>query len=82
MREAIRLKETGYKKGFPDLFIYEPRGDHHGLAIELKRDKGGRVSQSQKEWKERLEKRGYHATVAKGYEAAKAILLEYLNSPR
>ena len=78
MREAIRLKETGYKKGFPDLFIYEPRGDHHGLAIELKRDNGGRVSQSQKEWKERLEKRGYRATVAKGYEEAKSVLLDYL----
>jgi len=29
------------EKGFPDLFFYEPRGEHHGLAIELKREKGG-----------------------------------------
>jgi hypothetical protein len=28
------------EKGFPDLFFCEPRGEHHGLAIELKRDKG------------------------------------------
>ena len=81
MREAVRLKETGYKKGFPDVFIYEPRGGHHGLSIELKREKGGRVSASQKEWKERLEERGYLATVAKGYDAAKKILEEYLGKP-
>ena len=79
MREAIRLKETGYKKGFPDLFIYEPRGDHHGLAIELKKDSGGRVSPSQKEWQHALEMRGYKATVAKGFDEAVKVLELYLN---
>ena len=79
MREAIRLKETGYKKGFPDLFIYEPRGDHHGLAIELKKDSGGRVSPSQKEWQQALEMRGYKATVAKGYAEAVRVLEWYLD---
>ena len=78
MREAVRLKETGYKKGFPDVFVYEARQGHHGLAIELKRDKGGRVSPSQKEWKEALEARGFCATIAKGYEAAKKIVDDYL----
>ena len=34
---------------------YEPRGSFHGLAIELKKDKGGRVSQHQKEWLKSLE---------------------------
>ena len=79
MREAIRLKETGYKKGFPDLFIYEPRGDHHDLAIELKKDSGGRVSPSQKEWQQALEMRGYKATVAKGYAEAVRVLEWYLD---
>ena len=37
--EARRMKLTGYKKGFPDLFFYEPRQGFNGLAIELKRDK-------------------------------------------
>ena len=31
-----KAKATGMKKGVPDLFIYEPRGEYHGLAIELK----------------------------------------------
>ena len=63
MREAVRLKETGYKR-LRRLHLRTP-GGHHGLAIELKREKGGR-SASQKEWKERLEARGYRTTVAKG----------------
>lgn len=77
--EAKRLKATGYKRGFPDVFIYEPRGGHHGLSIEMKKDKGGRVSKHQKEWKERLSERGYKATVARGYDAAVEILEDYLN---
>ena len=78
MREAKRLKETGYKKGFPDVFVYEPRGGHHGLSIELKRPKGGRVSPDQKRWKEALEERGFLATIARGYDEAVAIVTEYL----
>ena len=27
MREAKRLKASGYKRGFPDVFVYEPRGE-------------------------------------------------------
>lgn len=78
MNEAKRLKAAGYKKGFPDVFVYEPRGAFHGLAIELKKEKGGRVSQSQKEWKQALEERGFHAAVAKGYDAAIDVLERYL----
>jgi len=78
MNEAKRLKAAGYKKGFPDVFVYEPRGAFHGLAIELKKEKGGRVSQYQKEWKRALEERGFHATIAKGLDNAIDVLLEYL----
>ena len=78
MREAKRLKETGCKKGFPDVFVYEPRGGHHGLSMELKRPKGGRVSPDQKRWREELEERGFLATIARGYDEAVAIVTEYL----
>jgi hypothetical protein len=79
MNEAKRLKAAGYKRGFPDVFVYEPRGAFHGLAIELKKDKGGRVSQHQKEWLKSLEMRGYKATVAKGFDEAVRVLELYLN---
>ena len=61
--------------------MYEPRGPFHGLAIELKKEKGGRVSQAQKDWLNALEMRGYKATVAKGYEEAVETLLAYLKQP-
>ena len=48
-------------------------------AIELKKDSGGRVSPSQKEWQHALEMRGYKATVAKGYDEAVNVLELYLN---
>ena len=46
-------------------------------AIELKKDSGGRVSPSQKEWQHALEMRGYKANVAKGYDEAVAVLVSY-----
>ena len=79
MNEAKRMKATGYKRGFPDVFVYEPRGAFHGLAIELKKDQGGRVSESQKEWLKSLEIRGYKAVVAKGYDEAVRVLERYLD---
>ena len=79
MNEAKRLKAAGYKRGFPDVFVYESRGRFHGLAIELKKDKGGRVSQHQKEWLKSLEMRGFKATVAKGFDEAVKLLELYLH---
>ena len=38
--QRVKNKACGYKSGFPDLFIYEPRKIdgvvYHGLALELK----------------------------------------------
>ncbi len=76
--EAKRIKASGYKRGFPDVFIYEPRGVHHGLSIEMKKEKGGVVSKYQKQWKEDLSERGFKSTIAKGYDNAVQILEDYL----
>jgi len=59
---AGKMKAMGYKKGFPDIFIYEPRGGYYGLAIELK-SKTGVVSDEQKEWQQALIVRGYMAII-------------------
>ena len=76
MTQAKKMKATGYKKGFPDLFIYEPRGSYHGLAIELKTQKG-RLSESQAIWITRLATRGYMARICKGFDEAKNSIDQY-----
>ena len=74
--EARRMKATGYKRGFPDLFFYEPRNGFNGLAIELKRPQGS-ATPYQKKWKQDLEGRGYQAVIAKGREACLEIIRDY-----
>ena len=44
---GAKLKRMGVKAGVPDLFLPVPRGGFHGLWIEMKRRKGGRVSEGQ-----------------------------------
>lgn len=78
MKQAMKMKATGYVSGFPDLFIYEPRGMYHGLAIEMKRIKGGAVSSEQKEWQQKLRDRNYKAEICKGAVSAMKIIQEYL----
>jgi hypothetical protein len=78
--QAIKMKRTGYVKGFPDLFIYEPRGEFHGLAIEMKKEKGGVASPEQKRWQEQLRNRGYCSYICKGNEEAIKVIDEYFQS--
>jgi hypothetical protein len=78
MVQAVKMKRTGYKKGFPDLFIYEPRGEYHGLALELK-VKGNYASQSQKDWQKNLLDRGYHAVICTGLEQTLNEIDNYLS---
>ena len=78
--QAIKMKRTGYVKGFPDLFIYEPNQDYHGLAIEMKKEKGGVASPEQKSWQEQLRNRGYASYICKGKDEAIKIIDEYFNS--
>ena len=77
MKQAVKMKRTGYVKGFPDIFIYEPKGQWHGLAIEMKTAKGV-LSQHQKEWQNELIKRGYIAVTCKSFDQAQIIIDEYL----
>lgn len=76
--EARHLKEQGVKPGVPDMFLPVPRGGYHGLFIELKRSKGGVVSEDQRAWLDRLRLQGYRAEVARGWDAAREIIEEYL----
>ena len=48
--EAGRLRAEGVKAGVPDLCLPVARGQYHGLYIELKRQRGGRISEEQVRW--------------------------------
>ena len=79
MLEAVNLKRQGVKRGVPDLCLPVPRHGRHGLYIELKRTKGSTTSKEQKDWIGYLNDAGYVAVVCKGFDEAKAAILEYLN---
>lgn len=78
LTEAVRFKRAGVKKGVPDLFLPVARGGFHGLFIELKRERGGRVSKEQKEWLSALEAEKYRAVVCNGAEEACNEIYNYL----
>ena len=54
------------------------RNGYHGLYIELKRQKGGTVSETQKSWITALAGQGYKAVVCKGAEEAIGTIKNYL----
>lgn len=85
IRTAIKMKKSGYKKGFPDMAILEPRGIYKAMFVELKSESGV-VSKEQKQWRDELNKRGYYSIIMPSglnYRQAQDYLeketLNYLN---
>lgn len=78
IRVAVKLKEEGVKAGVPDICLPLPRGGKHGLYIELKRRKYGKVSTDQLRWIEALMREGYVCAVCHGWEMARDVIEEYL----
>ena len=75
--QRIKQKLTGYKKGFPDLFLYEPKGSYCGLAIELKVGYN-KASKKQIEWCDQLNKKGYLALICNGWDKTIIEIDKYL----
>ena len=78
IKTAIALKAQGVKSGVPDMCLPVARGAYHGLYIELKRQKGGTVSETQKSWITALAEQGYKAVVCRGADEAIGTIKEYL----
>lgn len=76
--EAAKLKRLGVRAGVPDLCLPVARGKYHGLYIEMKRQEGGRLSEHQKQWIERLRRQGYAAIRCDGHQQAVNALLNYM----
>lgn len=75
---AVKLKAEGVTAGVPDLFLMIPKKAWHGLFIEMK-IKGGKVSDSQKEFMETANSLGYLSVVCFGFDDAKNAINAYLN---
>jgi hypothetical protein len=69
---AVKLKRQGTKRGVPDILIFDPPpcGGYVGCAIELKRKKGGTLSEEQKDWRDDLRMCGWFTAVCKGADEA------------
>jgi Holliday junction resolvase len=65
--QAVQLKREGVSKGIPDLILpgVDPRW--RCLAIEMKRQKGGRVEPEQEGWHKVLEACGWKVLVCYGF---------------
>lgn len=74
---AKRLNDEGVLPGVPDLFLAVPKGAKSGLFIEMKVT-GGRLSPAQNRLLGALSAQGYATAAPRGYEAAKAAIIDYL----
>lgn len=76
-RYGQRLKREGLKKGFPDVGIFTPRGNYHGLFIEFK-SKKGIVGKEQLAVMKSLVNEGYLCKVCKSLNEAIELTKKYL----
>jgi hypothetical protein len=78
-RYGARLKREGMKNGFPDLGIFSPCGEYHGMFIEFKNEKG-RLTPEQKDVISKLQSKGYNCVVCKSLDEAINQTSKYLKS--
>lgn len=78
-RRAIRMKQQGTSKGFPDYCVVTSNGL---IFIELKRIKGSKTSPEQLQWIKTLCNAGVPAFVAKGAEEAIRLIEQQGSAPQ
>jgi hypothetical protein len=76
---GAKLKRLGVKRGIPDLFLPVARHGFYGLFIEMKKKKGGRLSDDQKIQISILESDGYAVAVCAGTQHAIIAVCKYLD---
>jgi hypothetical protein len=75
---ARKMMNMGYRKGTPDVLIFEPRGSWHGFFIEFKTPKG-KTSESQFEFLESARARCYYTRICYSSTEAIQVLESYLS---
>lgn len=77
-KTAQYMKSEGMKAGVPDIVIPIPRGRFHGMFVEMKRRKGGKISVEQNAWLQGLYDLGYYAVICYGWDEARSEIENYL----
>jgi hypothetical protein len=77
---GAKMKKQGVKPGVPDVLIFDkpdrfssainPDFAISGIVIELKRQKGGKVRESQEKWLQKLNNRGWITNICHGADEA------------
>lgn len=67
---ARYLQKEGLKSGVPDVCICKAVEPFHGMYLEFKREKGGKLSDNQHHWLQQLCEEGYACGVVSGLDAA------------
>jgi hypothetical protein len=75
---GAHMKRMGVRAGVPDILLPVARAGYTGLAIELKRSIGGRVSPEQQKWLSRLEEQGWQTYVCYGADEAIRVISTYM----
>ena len=73
------MKAEGLTPGAPDLILMIPKGGYHAMFLEMKA-KGGKVSDSQKEFMAAASSMDYKTVVCYGFDEAKEAITNYLQS--
>lgn len=78
--EALKFKRMGVLPGFPDLFVFIPTKEYHGLFVELKRANYpiGNIPIEQFNFMNLLKDLGFSANICKGFDEAKKVIVDYL----
>lgn len=79
---GARLHAEGVRAGIPDLFLAVARGEWHGLWIEMKRRRGGFLSDPQRTALLALKLEGYSTAVCYGWDEAREAIVDYLGDER
>lgn len=77
---GARMKLLGVKPGVPDILlpVFSFDRKYIGLAIEMKREHGGRVSKEQRAWLNNLAAQGWWTVVCHGSDSAIDEIVGYL----
>ena len=75
---ASKLKAEGVLSGVPDLHITIAKKGFHGLYIELKNGKSGKVSDNQQTIMDKLQSEGYRCEVCRSFDEFRNVVNDYM----